>query len=395
MHTYGEVFAVSEFRALFAGNASSVAGLTMQGLALSALVYSQTGSPFLAALAYLAGFLPQAVGAATLLSLADRIPPRGFLALWDLARATAAMTLALGDLSVWGMLALVMAVGLVDAVAGAVRMAIVADLVPQDGYVLARSVLNISVGAMQILGFAVGGTLLATIGARPALLTAAGFAATSAAILRLGLRPRPPKAVGRASLSTTHQGNKQLLTNPAIRALLVANWVPNGLIVGAEALYVPYAGNAAGVLFVAAALGMLIGDVAVGRWVPRARRARLAVPLLLLLAAPYLVFIVEPDLWLAAPAVAVASVGFAASLVLQDRLLSTVPDELRAQAFGLAGSGMMTMQAAAAALAGVTAEVLSPGLAMAAVAFASLAATTLLTPRLRDAEPRVGDTHQA
>ncbi|HWM00479.1 MAG TPA: MFS transporter [Nocardioidaceae bacterium] len=394
MHTYRGLFAVSEFRALFAGNASSVAGLTMQGLALSALVYAQTGSPFLAALAYLAGFLPQAAGAASLLSLADRVPPRGFLALWDLVRASTAVLLALGDLPVWGMLALVMTVGLGDAVAGAVRMAVVADLVPRDGFVLARSVLNISVGAMQIVGFAVGGTLLATIGAKSALLAAAGFAAGSAAVLRLGLRPHPPTAVGRASLSTTHRGNKQLLGSPPVRAVLIASWVPNGLIVGAEALYVPYAGDQAGTLFVAAAGGMLVGDVAIGRWVPPTRRTHLAVPLLMLLAAPYLIFIAQPGLWSAALIVTTASLGFSATLVLQDRLISLVPDELRAQAFGLAGSGMMTMQALGAAAAGSIAELFSPGIAMAAVATASLLATTVLARQLRNTAAPVAEDIQ-
>ena len=43
MRTYRELLAVPEFRTLFAGNALAVAAVTMQQLALSALVYARTG----------------------------------------------------------------------------------------------------------------------------------------------------------------------------------------------------------------------------------------------------------------------------------------------------------------------------------------------------------------
>ena len=89
MTTYRELFANREFRAFFAGNAAGVAGQTMQMLALSALVYATTGSPLLAALALFGGLLPQAIGAMTLLALADRVPPRGFLAGWTAGAAWA------------------------------------------------------------------------------------------------------------------------------------------------------------------------------------------------------------------------------------------------------------------------------------------------------------------
>jgi MFS family permease len=396
MRTYREVLGVAEFRGLFTGNALSVAGLTMQQLALSTLVYARTGSPLLAAVAYLSGFLPQAVGAATLMSLADRLPPRGFLACWNGVRAAAALTLALGGLPVWAMIALVMAIGLVDAVAAAVSTSLVAEVLGQAGYVLGRSLLNITVGAMQILGFGMGGALLAALGPRSALLAAAGLVSSTSLVLWVSLRSRAPKAHGRASLATTSRGNRRLLGDRLTRTLLLASWIPNGLIVGAEALYVPYAGDAAGALFVAAALGMLTGDVAIGRWVPATRRSTLVLPLLVLLAVPYLTFVLSPVPWTAALIVAVASVGFSASLALQERLLAAVSEQLRGQALGLLGSGMMTMQALAAGLTGLTAELTSPALAMACAAGASLVVTVSLAPRLHrpaaSPDPRAPDS---
>ena len=65
------------------------------------------------------------------------------------------------------------------------------------------------------------------------------------------------------------------LRSPVTRPLYIALWVPNGLIVGCESLFVPYGhagsgghGAVAGWLFAATAAGMMAGDLLVGRFVP-------------------------------------------------------------------------------------------------------------------------------
>lgn len=382
MSTYRTLFAIGEFRALFGGQAI-VAGQTMQMLALSALVYARTASPLLAAVAYLAGFVPQALGAVTLLSLADRLPARAFLVSWDVVRAVVAVALAFGGLSVAMMLAFVMAVGVMEAIGVAVRNALLVEVLPTGMYVLGRSALNIAAGALQITGYAIGGTLLATLGPRPALAGSAGLALACAAIDRWGLRPRVPRIGERGSLAATWRGNRTLFGDRAIRALLLAQWLPCGLIVGAEALYVPYAGHNAGILFTAAAVGMLTGDLVIGRWVSAALRRRLILRLYMLLAAPYLTFAAHPDTWTAAGLVTIASFGYAANLGLQESYVTALPETLLGQGLGLAGSGMMTTQALAAAAVGAAAETLGPAMAIATAATASLLTTAALIPALR------------
>ncbi|GGP05589.1 MFS transporter [Nonomuraea glycinis] len=379
MQTYRDVFAVGEFRTLFAGATAGVAGSTVTMLALSTLVYAHTGSPFLAAVAYLAGFLPQALGALVLGGLADRLPPRLLLAGWEAVHACALAVLALGVLPVWGMPALLMAAGLADSVAAAARNALVADLLPGNGYVLGRSVLNIAVGAMQIAGFGGGALLLSLVGPTAAMWAGAGTAAVVAVLYRLGLRARAPRATERRSLA----GARLLLGDRDLRGLLLVQWAPNGLIVGAEALYVPYAGDSAGVLFVAAAGGMLVGDAVVGRWTTPESRLRLGVPLYVLLAAPYLLFLLRPEVWMAAALVAVASFGFAGHLGTQERYLAALPERMRGQGLGLAGSGMLSAQALAASLTGALAEGVPVPVAMALAGLASLTATACLIRHLR------------
>jgi predicted MFS family arabinose efflux permease len=181
----------------------------------------------------------------------------------------------------------------------------------------------------------------------------------------------------------TFRLNRALWTTPSIRPTLLAAWLPNGLIVGAEAMYVPYAVESAGVLFVAGAAGMLLGDVVVGRWMPAPVRERWSSPLRALLAIPYLLFVLHPAIPVAAAAVFVASVGYAATLGLQQRLVDRVPATLTGQAIGLEGSGRMTFQAIGASVIGSVAEFTGPATAMTVAGVASLLATLSLWIPLR------------
>jgi predicted MFS family arabinose efflux permease len=383
VRTYRELFAVPEFKPFFAGYSLQVAGGTIAGLAVATLVFSRTGSPLLSALSLFGASFAHVVGGLTLLSVADRVPPRVTLAGLAAVLAVSTLLLAVPGMPVAAMLAVILATGLVGSAGGGVRWGLLSELLPDDGYVLGRSTMNMSVGAMQIAGFAAGGAVVAVISPRTALVAAAGLELVAALLLWFGLSSRPPRAAGRPSIGETWRVDKVLWSDPARRNLYLALWVPNGLVVGCEALFVPYAGKAAGVLFIAGALGMLAGDVLAGRVLPPTSRTRFVTPLRLLLAAPYLLFGLVLPLPLAALAVAVASVGFGAGVLLQERLVAATSESIRGQALGLHGSGMMAMQAVGATLAGAVAELLPVGGAMVVMAAVSLLVTVWLTPRIR------------
>ncbi|NUP79274.1 MAG: MFS transporter, partial [Nonomuraea sp.] len=167
--TYGEVFAVKEFRVLFGSFALLIVGDSIKMLALSVLVYARTGSPGLSAAAYMAGWLPYIVGGMFLLSLADRLPPRALMVAGELIRAVVCLLLAYAGLPVWGMLALVLVSGLFSPVFGAARSAALPDVLPGDAFVLGRSVLGMTSAGAQIGGLAAGGAFLAVAGPSGAL----------------------------------------------------------------------------------------------------------------------------------------------------------------------------------------------------------------------------------
>ena len=383
MRTYRELFRAPEFTPLFLTSSVQVAAITVTGLALGTLVYAATGSPLLSALVMFGPSLAQLIGATALLSAADRLPPRGAIAGIALAFAVGTFGQAIPGLPVWAIFAIAAGLGTIASLGGGVRFGLLNEILPAEGYLLGRSVLNMSVGIMQICGFAVGGVLVATLSPRGALLAGAAGYLIAAAIARFGLSRRSPRAAGWPSIAQTWRNNAQLWSSVPRRYVYLALWVPNGLIVGCESLFVPYAPRHAGLLFAFAALGMLIGDTLTGRFVPPRWRERLSAPLRMLLAAPYLVFAVQPALPVAVAAVVLASIGYSASLLLQHRLMALTPGELSGHALGLHSSGMLAMQGVGAAIAGVVAEQTSPGTAMAVMAVISIAVTVALAPGLR------------
>jgi predicted MFS family arabinose efflux permease len=296
------------------------------------------------------------------------------------------------------MLALVFVTGTVTPVVQAARTALLPDLLTGDAYVLGRSMFTVVSGGTQVLGAAVGGLLLATVGASGALWLTALTCLLSAALVRFGVRDHPARSVTRGgavrggAVRETWRVNRALLTDPVVRPLLLAQWLPGALMVGAEGVVVPYADGlgrapAAGVLLMAAAGGMLAGDLLVGRFLAPHRRESMTPWLALLLGVPLLGLIFRPGLTTAAALLALAAAGFSYHLGLARRFLDAVPEQWRGQSMGLLSTGTMTSQGLTMAAAGALAEVLAPGTVMALAGAASVLSTVLLWRRLRPLSP--------
>lgn len=390
MRSYRELFRTPEFTPFFLSFAAFNAALTIGGLSLATLVYRATESPLLSALSMFGPQLAQVLGATFLLSGADRLRPRATLAWENLAFAVLTVVLALHGLPVWAVFVVILVQGLIASLGGGVTGGLLNEILPKDGFVLGRSVFNMASGLMQVLGFATGGALLALLSPRTCLLLAAALYALAALGNRLGLTDRPARVKGRLSVRATWRTNAILWSSRPRRLTYLGLWIPNGLVVGCDSLYVSYAPEAAGVLFASGALGMFAGDVWVGRFVGPAVRERLATPLLLLLATPYLIFALHPEVPVAAVAVFLSNVGFAASLVQQERLMSLTPDDMAGHALGLRSAGMLTMQGVAAALAGTVAQLTSPATGMTVMATASVAVTLGLAVAGKREERRPG-----
>ncbi|MGI5287462.1 MFS transporter [Nonomuraea polychroma] len=366
--TFGEVFAVREFRVLFGSFVLLIGGDVIKMLALAVLVYERTGSPGLSAAAYMAGWLPFILGGLFLLSLADRVPPRALMIAGELIRAVTCLLLAYAGLPVWALLALVLVTGLFSPVFFAARAAMLPEILPGDAFVLGRSVLNVASASAQIVGLAAGGAFLGLAGPSGSLAVTAALSVVAAVVLRVGLPHQPARGAARGgAVRETLRVNRRLLADGRVRGLLLAGWLPCVCLAGAEAMVVPYMGGQgeAGVVLAAAAAGMAVGEFAVGRFAAPTLRERLSLPLAALLAIPWIGYAFGPEVVWASVLAAVATAGLAYQLGLQRRFVDAVPEEVRGQAFGLQSAGLMTGQAVGAALVGALGEAIGPGPAIA------------------------------
>jgi len=394
--TYRSVFAVREFRVLFAAQLMYVLGFEFEILGLSVLVYAHTRSAFLTALAFSMGFAPQAIGGALFTALADRLPPRLVIGTGLLIRA--APGLAIGLWPGWpvpAMLALVAVTATAAPVFSAATSGLLPEVCDGDRYVLARSVFSLTGAGTQILGLGIGGAVLALLPARWLLLAAGLSLVVAAAISRFGLRPRPPRPAqarrdqgrSRGILGATMAGNVQLFADRQVRGLLLAQWLPAWCITGAESLIVPYTGSlgrpasAAGPLLAAMPAGMLLGEVLVGRFVRPGARRRLSFPLAAGMGLPLLAMAFRLPLPLVGVLLLICGSGFAYQLGLQRAFLDSLPEGRRAQAFGLNSTGAMGGQGLTPSAAGSLALAVGAGPAMAiAGAVTILAALALRGP---------------
>ncbi len=369
-----------EFAGLYAGFTLTVAASTLSGFALGTLVNHRTNSPFLTAVSMYGATFATVLGALTLMSVADGKRPRRTLVALQCVSLVGVAAQAVPGLPLAARFGLLLVLGFLQSLGTGTRMGLLAEVVPDSTYALARSLMNITSGGTAVLGYATGAVLLRYLSPQEVFVAAAALTGAGSVIVAATVRERSIRPTSRPGLRRTWKTNIALFSHSGQRALLLNLWVPNGLVVGCEALFISYAPEHAGAFLAAGSAGMLLGDLTVGRLLTAGQRRRCAFPLRLLLAVPYLLFVLHPPVPVATAAVCIASAGFAATLPLQEQLLELTPDPVRGQVQGVESAGRMTWQGIGAAVAGGVAQHSTPATAITAVAAVSVAITVLSRP---------------
>lgn len=397
--TYGEVIAIREFRALWYGQGLSLLGDQLAQVALAVLIYERTRSPLATAAVYALTYLPPILGGPFLAGLADRFARRRVMVFCDVARGVLVALMAIPGLPLTLMCGLVFLVVLLSAPFSAARAALLPEVLEGDRYVVGSALQNITNQAVQMLGFAAGGTLIAVLGPYRALALDSATFLFSTLILLSGVRRRPAPEQGEERPSmwrTTKEGARLVFGDRRMRTLVLFAWLC-GFYVLPEGIAAPYAMALdsermpviTGLLMAAMPLGTVLGAFLIGRFVTPARRLRSMGWLSMLSCAPLIGCALRPPLEIVLVLWVLSGVGGAYQLAANAAFVQAVPAHRRGQAFGLVQSGMMAVQGLGILLGGLAAERLGPEPVVALAGVSGLTAAAVLA--MLWAESRSGD----
>ena len=396
--TFRQVLAVPVYRTVFFTRALAIGADTLRTVALSVLVFTATGSALLGALTFGASFLPQVIGGLVIGALPDLVRPRLLIVTGYSLEAGAAALLAVGGMPVWASLLLVAGIGCLAPVFNGTAGRLTADALSGDAFVVGRGLFQLVSSAAQIVGMAGGGLAVAFMGPETALLVTAACHAVAALWARLALPDLPAAGASRrwrgerSLVGQSFHGARELLADPAVRRLMLANWLPPAFVIGGESLLIPYAAlegfpdGAAGVVLACIPAGMFVGNLVVTRVLTPRTRER-AVPLLVvLLGLPLVPFAFDLHPLVAAALMAVLGSGFAFGVGLQGRFRDALPDDSTGQAFGLLSTGLMTFQGVGPLVFGGLTEIVPVGVAMALAGIATVGSAVWIAVAVRPAE---------
>ena len=391
--TFGEVFAIGEFRALWLAQVLSVAGDQLARVALTLLVYDRTHSALLAAVTFAASVVPSFIGGITLSGLADRLPRRRVMIACDLLRVVLVAVMAVSGIPIAVLVMLLFLVTMVGAPFLSARAALYPDILTGDRYVLGTAVTLTTMQFAQVFGFAAGGAVVGFFGVRVSLLIDAATFALSALITVVWVRSWPAvQAVGARESGTGSgvlAGLRLVFTSPALRIPMLLGWlaafynVPEGV---SAPLAATLGGGAVAVGFILAApaLGASVGAIAFSRFVAPATRVRWMGPLAVLACGVLVLFVFRPPLPMALVLLGVSGIFDCYQLAANASFVAATPARQRSQAFGIAQGGMSLGQGVAMVVAGAATERLSPSYVIAASgAVGAVAAIAVAVSRLR------------
>jgi predicted MFS family arabinose efflux permease len=396
--SFRDVFAISEFRALWASYVLSAGGDRLALVALTLLVYDRSKSPLLAAVTFASGFVPYLFGGMFLSGLADRLPRRAVMVACDLARCVLVVAMLAPGVPLAAMIALLYAVTLLQPPFDASRSAIIRDIVDAKAYPLAASVIQTTNRLVVVVGAAAGGLIVAFFGARLALGADAASFIASALLVQFGLHARPAPAQKEGApnpIGQLAEGVRLVFGDPALRTLMSLAWLAAFYEVP-EGIAVPYVGRlgggavAAGLLIAVSQLGAAVTTPVFTKKIGPLTRLRWMGPMAVLACGILAATVFRPNL-IASMALFALSNSFAMyQIAANTAFVERLPNEKRGQAFGLANAGLIVGQGAGFALAGAAAEVVPPSTVVALSGGIGAVIACGLAFRWRGMSPAVG-----
>jgi hypothetical protein len=243
--------------------------------------------------------------------------------------------------------------------------------------------MNIVLQVGQVLGFVLGGALVALVSARGALALDAATFLVSAGVLLACVLQRQAALSGAEQVSLltdTVEGFRFVKASPALKRYLGFSVLGSAALITPEGLAVPVAHSleggalAAGILTAAVPAGFVVSGIAILRLTPE-RRIELLLPLSLLALVPLLLSPAVGSLPGLTILWTIAGFGACLNLIASAAYVQACPAEYRSRAYGVAATLLFGTQGATLLLTGWLADAID---ARAAIAWTGAVALLLL-----------------
>jgi MFS family permease len=331
-----------EFRLLFTGLLVSMLGNQLTTVAIPFQVFSMTHSSLQVGLVSLAQLVPLVVGSLVGGTLGDAMDRRRLMVVSSALSAVAAAGLMANALLPHPSLAAIYAISALAAgllgLASPARTAAIPRMVRPQLLVAAYSFNQIVIQVATIVGPALAGVLIATVG----LSWTYGLDAASFVVLlgtSLLLRPIPPEHAGqRAGVRSILEGMSFLKGRQVLQGVYLVDL--NAMIFGMpRALFPALAAGlfhvgpgGLGLLYAAPGVGALLGASTTGWAEDIERRGRAVVVAVIVWGVAVAVMGTVPWLWVALVLLAIAGWADVISAVLRNTILqSSIPDSMRSR----------------------------------------------------------------
>jgi len=279
------------------------------------------------------------------------------------------------------------------------RAAITPDILQGERYVLGTAVIQTTFLAGQVIGAAGGGVAVAFLHVRPSLVIDAGTFVLSGLLIGLGTRARPvaaqPETVRLSPLARMRDGLQLVFGDQALRTLLLLGWLVVFYTIP-EGIAAPYAARlgggsiATGLVLASTAFSTTIATPLFTRFVRPRRRIDWMGPLAVLTCATLVLTALRPGLAVSLVIFSLSAAFGIYQVAANTAFVVRVPNERRAQAFGIANMGVIVGQGAAFVAAGAAAEVVTPAVVIAIGGGIGAVVAFVLTLRWRHVSPPGG-----
>ncbi len=354
----------SNFRLYWIGAFLSNVGTWMQMVAQGWLVYELTNSAFLLGLATFVGSIPILLLGLVGGVLADRTERRRLM-IWTqtgmmlLAFLLAGLTLA-GIVTIWHILIIAFLNGIVNAFNTPVRQSLVADLVPKADFQNAIALNSAQYQISKMLGPALAGVTLVTIGAGWCFfINAVSFLTVIVALFLVKVPPLPLRPQ-RSMLGNISEALRYVWSYPTIFMLLIMAAVPNLVAMPYQSMMPAVAvqmlnsgATGLGLLQSAAGAGALVGALLIASLSKGANRSRMQLSMLFLFGLFLALFGLSR--WMPLSLLLVFVVGAASmsySSLNQTFIQSEVHDDVRGRVTSVYSLSTLGIQPVGALIAG-------------------------------------------